>query len=168
MAIATMLGMVINLSDYSVLRIGPGYTLNVIWSVGSIVLLCLAAQICVEPPRRRLDERFATDEPAILTMPNAMALDCVVHDLSVGGANIACSAAWPAVVPGRLTFLADGLTVRFWPIRMKDGELAIRFGDDPQSRRRMTAKIFTGGYHNEIEHVSAWNVLRTTVQTLLS
>jgi cellulose synthase (UDP-forming) len=168
MAIATMLGMLSNLSSYSPLKIMPGYTLNVIWSVGSIAVLLLAAQVCVEPPRYRLDERFPADEPALLSTTGAGERTCIVRDLSVGGASLTCSDGWSDVLPGQLMFLQDGTTVRFRPIRLNDGELAVRFDDSAQSRRRMTAKLFTGRYHNEIEHVSAWKLLRTTVRSLLS
>jgi hypothetical protein len=168
MALATMLGMVINLSGYSPLRIGPGYSLNVIWSLGSIAVLLLAVQVCVEPPRPRVDERFDTDEPALLAMADAPDLRCIVRDISVGGAHLERAEGWAAVAAGRLTFLADGTSIRFRPVRMRGARLAVRFDDDTRSRRMMTAKIFTGRYHNDIGHVSVWAVLRTAAQAVFA
>jgi cellulose synthase (UDP-forming) len=167
-ALATLLGMLVNLSSYSPLKVAPGYELNVFWSVCSIAVLLLAVHICVEPPRRRLDERFVTEEPALLNMPNDRTLSCVVRDLSVGGARLECSTGWTGVLAGHLTFLADGTTVPFRPLRLMAGDLTVRFDEDPCSRRLMTAKLFTGGYHNEIERVSAWSVLCTTARSLVS
>ena len=40
--------------------------LNIIWSVCSIAVLLLTIHICIEPPKRRRDERFVTGEPAML------------------------------------------------------------------------------------------------------
>ena len=168
MAVATFLGMAINLSPYSALKVAPGYSLNVVWSIMNIAVLLLAVQICVEPPRRRLDERFMTNEPALLTVENNRELRCVVRDLSVGGARLECSDGWTDVVAGRLAFLADGVNVRCWPVRRLAGDLIVRFEANQQTRRVMTAKLFTGRYHNEVAEVSTRRVISTAVQALFS
>lgn len=170
MAGATLLGMLIHLSPYSTLKVMPGYSLNVIWSLFSIAVLVLAMQVCVEPPRRRLNERFATHEPALLTLPNSRTLSCLVSDLSVGGAQLACPEGspeqWNDMAPGRLTFVADGTTVRFRPVRTQANDLAVSFDDDAGTRRTMIGKLFTGGYSNEVECVSMWGVLRRSARAL--
>ena len=58
MVVATLLGMLVNLSPYSPVKSAPGYTLNIIWSVVSVAVLLLTIHICIEPPKRRRDERF--------------------------------------------------------------------------------------------------------------
>jgi hypothetical protein len=59
-------GQIVNMSSYSTLNGSNGYDLNVIWSVINIFVLCLAAAVCVELPKRRRDARFLTNEPAVL------------------------------------------------------------------------------------------------------
>ena len=171
MVAATLLGMLVHLSSYSPLKILPGYSLNVIWSIFSVAIMALAIRICVEPPRRRLHERFATNEPALLSLSNGRTLSCVVRDLSIGGAHLECPAEYleecAAVTVRRLIF-TDGATVRFRAVRATAGALAVRFDDDAWTRRVMIAKLFTGAYKNEVGHVSTWSVLRTSVQTLLT
>ena len=66
MVVATLLGMLVNLSPYSPVKSAPGYTLNIIWSVVSVAVLLLTIHICIEPPKRRRDERFVSDERAML------------------------------------------------------------------------------------------------------
>jgi len=171
MIAGTLLGMLIHLSSYSPLKILPGYSLNVIWSIFSVAIMALAIRICVEPPRRRLHERFATNEPALLSLSNGRTLSCVVRDLSIGGANLECPAEYSeecAAVTVRRLIFTDGATVRFRVVRATAGALAVRFDDDAWTRRVMIAKLFTGAYKNEVGHVSTWSVLRTSVQTLLT
>jgi hypothetical protein len=167
---ATLIGMLLHLPPYSPLRVMPGYSLNVIWSLCSIAVLALAIQICVEPPRRRLNERFASDEPAILALPDNRTISCVVSDLSVGGAQLRSPAGaaeqWNGITPGRLTFVRDGTTLKFQPVRVKAGDLAVKFDDDARTRRLMISKIFTGSYRNGVEHISRWTVLSRSTQAL--
>ncbi len=167
-ALATAIGMLLHLSAYSPLKIAPGYTLNVIWSVISIAVLLLAVHICIEPPRPRLDERFASDEAALITTPDHETIKCEMRDLSVGGALLECESGRPVVLTGCLTFLVDGVTVGFRAVNRRAGELAIRFDDDAQTRRLMTAKLFTGNYHNEIATVAPWNVTRAIARAMVS
>lgn len=170
MAATTLAGMLLHLSPYAPLRVMPGYSLNVVWSLCSIAMLALAIQVCVEPPRRRLSDRFASDEPAILMLPDSRTISCVVRDLSIGGAQLHSPASaaeqWAGITPGCLTFVRDGTTLRFEPVRMKADGLAVRFDDDTRTRRTMIGKLFTGRYKNEVEHISKWPVLSRTTQAL--
>lgn len=166
----TLAGMLLHMSPYSPLRTAPGYSLNVIWSVFSIAVLALATQVCVEPPRRRLNERFTANEPAVLTFPGRRTLNCLVRDLSVGGARLECPAGspeqWSGLSPGGLTFVNDGTTVRFRPVRNAAGDIGVNFDDDADTRRAMIGKLFTGGYGNEIERVSTCSVFSRSVRSL--
>jgi cellulose synthase (UDP-forming) len=167
---ATLIGVLLHLSPYSPLRMIPGYSLNVIWSLCSFAVLALAVQVCLEPPQRRLNERFTSNEPALLTLPDDRMLSCVVNDLSVGGAQLQCPAGaagqWNGITSGHLTF-SDGMTLKFQPVRAKSVDLAIKFDDDARTRRMMIGKLFTGRYRNEVEHISKRTVLIRSAQTLL-
>jgi hypothetical protein len=138
--------------------------------VFSIAVLALATQVCVEPPRRRLNERFTANEPAVLTFPGRRTLNCLVRDLSVGGARLECPAGspeqWSGLSPGGLTFVNDGTTVRFRPVRNAAGDIGVNFDDDADTRRAMIGKLFTGGYGNEIERVSTCSVFSRSVRSL--
>ena len=168
MVVATLLGMLVHLSPYSPVKSAPGYSLNIIWSVASVAILLLAIHICIEPPKRRRDERFASGERAILVTQDDKALDCVVRDLSVGGAQLECSAGWAGVIAGHLTFLVDGATVGFRTVNIRAKRLTVRFDQGSITRRLMTAKLFTGLYHSEVRHVSPWHVIRTTARAMVS
>ncbi len=168
MVVATLLGMLINLSPYSPVKSVSGYTLNVVWSLVSVAILLLAIHICVEPPRRRRDERFVSGEQAVLVTDGGTTLDCVVRDLSVGGAHLECSGGSTGTVTGRLTFLGDGATVGIRTVSARDRRITVEFDQDSLTRRLMIAKLFTGSYHSEIRHVSPWNVFRTTARAMIT
>jgi cellulose synthase (UDP-forming) len=168
----TLLGMLIHLSPYSPAKTMPGYSLNVIWSLWSIAVLALATQVCVEPPRRRRNDRFACDEPALLTLPTSRTLSCVVRNVSVGGAQLEFTAdapeKWDELSRGCLTFADDGATVSFRSVRMNAGRLSVAFDEDARTRRTMIGKLFSGRYANEVEQVSMLAVLRRSSEALFS
>jgi cellulose synthase (UDP-forming) len=168
MAVATVLGMLINLSPYSPVKSASGYTLNVVWSLISVAVLLLTLHICIEPPKRRRDERFASGERGVLATQDGKRLNCVVRDLSVGGAHLECSAGWSGVMAGRLTFSVDGATVGVRTVKIRTDRITVQFDQDTATRRLMTAKLFTGSYHSEIRHVSPWNVLCATARAMFS
>jgi cellulose synthase (UDP-forming) len=168
MVVATLLGMLINLSPYSPVKSAPGYTLNIIWSMVSVAVLLLTIHICIEPPKRRRDERFVSGEKAVLVTEGGKTLDCVVGDLSVGGAHLECSGGSTGAVTGHLTFLGDGVKVGIRTVRVRASMITVEFDQDSVTRRQMTAKLFTGSYHSEIRHVSPWNVFCTTVRAMMS
>ena len=104
----------------------------------------------------------------MLVTQDDQTLDCVVRDISVGGAHLECAAGWTGVMAGRLTFLVDGATVGFRTVTSRASgspSSSIRISI---TRRLMTAKLFTGSYHSEIRHVSPWNVIRTTARAMVS
>ena len=115
-----------------------------------------------------MDERFESDEPALLLIANNTTRNCIVKNISVGGARLECAAGWSGVTVGRLEFLADGVNVGFRIVDNRNGKLIVRFDKDTSTRRLITAKLFTGGYHNEIQHVSPWNVVRSTAIAMIS
>ena len=134
----------------------------------SVAVLLLTIHICIEPPKRRRDERFESGERAILVTQDDKTLDCVVRDLSVGGAHLECAAGWTGVIAGRLTFFVDGATVGFRTVNIRAKRLTVRFDQDSITRRLMTAKLFTGSYNSEIRRVSPWHVIRTTARAMVS
>jgi len=155
-AAGTMLGMLANMSSSSPLYANPGYEINVWWSLFNIAVLSMACAVCVELPKQRRDERFASGERATVSFPGQPPIDCTVIDISVGGARLACTGEWrPTDGRGELA-LDNGLTrLPFAPVRLDpQGRLAICFEHNDMSRRRLLRRLFTGGYNNEVEHVS--------------
>jgi cellulose synthase (UDP-forming) len=159
MAAATVVGIVINVSQYSPLYGTDGYEVNVFWSVFNIAVLVIACAVCVELPRRRAEERFQSGENAVMRLTTGMQMPCVVRDISLSGANIALSIGRLRSGDRGVLGFVDGVEAPFELVRSVAGGLAVRFGDDPASRRMLIAKLFTGGYANDVSQIKVGKVL---------
>ena len=155
MAAGTALGMLVNLGPYSALHGTPGYTVNVFWSLFNIAVLTIACSVCVELPKRRRDERFASNERAIVRFDgNQASFACTVADVSLGGARLLRDQGWSGAAESGVLHFRDGLAVPIVARRIIGGPaLAAQFIADTSIRRALIRKLFTGGYDNEVEKV---------------
>jgi cellulose synthase (UDP-forming) len=121
----TLLGMVIHTSSFSPYHGCPGYSLTVLWNLLNALLLFFASVVCVEPPKRRLDERFSTEEPAAVILADGSELPRRFRDLSLGGACLVREAGWRSLVgPASLVFDHGRITVPFEVVRRTGKNLA--------------------------------------------
>jgi cellulose synthase (UDP-forming) len=161
-AVATVAGMIWNMDPASPVYGTPGYRLNLFWSLFNVAVLCIAIAVCVELPRRRRDERFASGEEAVVEAPDGARFPCRVQDISLGGARLGLDGGWAGSSLRAGHLLLDGGTLRlpFSAIRDADGAFSIRFDDSRATRRALIRKLFMGGYQNEVDEVS---IRRTAV-----
>jgi len=158
LAVATIVGVAVNVSRYSPLYGTDGYEVNVFWSVFNVAVLAVACAVCIELPRRRSEERFESGEQALVRLSNGMQAPCTVRDVSLGGANISLGiGSLRSNDEGALVF-ADGVEAPFTLVRSLPGGFAVRFTDDAASRRNLIAKLFTGGYANEVPQIKVGKV----------
>ena len=168
LALITLAGVVSSLSPYSPQSGTVGYTMTVSWSLLSISLLCLAAAVCVETPKRRQTARFRCDEQAVLTMADGTTVPCRITDISIGGGLLAGLDPSKAASAVSLTFLDSGWSVPCRLARATRAGLGLEFDDSPATRRKMIARLFTGSYRTEVENVSTWRTLRSATAALFS
>ena len=76
-ALATVLGIARNTAQFSPVYGTDGYAVNVFWSIFNIAVLVIACAVCVEVPRRRVEERFNSGENAIVRLVNGTQVPCV-------------------------------------------------------------------------------------------
>jgi len=168
MAGATVLGIVRNATSFSPLYGTDGYAVNVFWSLFNVAVLVLACAICVELPRRRMEERFECRERATLRLANGTQVPCEVTDISLGGARLSpMIGSLRADDSGLLTF-ADGVDAPFAMVRSVAGAAAVRFPDDPSTRRKLIAKLFTGRYDSDVREIKLTRVALALLQRLAS
>lgn len=170
-AICNALGMLVNTSSYSQLNGTPGYAINVFWSLFNVTVLCIACAVCVELPKRRCDERFASGEPATIEFASHQPeVACVVLDFSLGGARLARDGGWAEVPPcGSLVVDGGALHLPFAVTRVTAaGELSIRFDLNASVRRALIRKLFTGRYNNEVETVRPLRTIASALARVFS
>jgi cellulose synthase (UDP-forming) len=183
LAAGTLAGMATQIGRYSPAHGAPGYVATIGWSIMNIVVLALAATACVEPAKRRRDERFALHEPALVRLVPLRAdgqiveIPCVIEDLSLGGASLRCERPMELLGPAELVLrgagaegeLAAPFTVLSRPC-VVDGTCALRicFEGDAAMRRALIRKLFTGEYHKEVPEVHVGTVFQAVAGALFS
>lgn len=160
----TLLGVLTNLHPFNIHRASAGYALNVFWSLFNVFMLTATAVVCIEPPKRRRDERFQSGEAAVLELANGTTCPCVVENISLGGASLVLSgstSAWGA--PSAVSFDNGSLVVPVRVVRADEKILSVSFACDDDKRHRLIEKLFTGRYSNNIPRIDAVQVFRQLV-----
>jgi cellulose synthase (UDP-forming) len=167
LAFLTALGMALHFASFSPGHGAQGYTLNVVWSLLNIAMLALACAVCIEPPKRRREERFTTDEEGLIRTANGIELPCRLRDLSTSGASVFREQGWTDL-DGPATLVLDHgrLALPFDVVRSSRQQVGLKFHADARIRRALIVKIFTGDYHHDIEEVRAPDVFRSLVRVL--
>lgn len=137
-----------------------------------MALVCLA---CIELPRRRADERFLTNEPGGTIWPNEEITDCIIRDISLGGARLQPPQGiteparwWDTTHATGLLALDEGrLKVPFHVLRRQGIDLVVQFDTSLEVRRALIGRLFGGDYARELERVAAHRVLGMLVNRLL-
>jgi cellulose synthase (UDP-forming) len=187
LAAVTILGVALHAGSFGNLHGSVGYTTNVIWSLMNAAMLALAALVCIEPPRRRRDERFVTCEPVRLQLggfsddpeligkspSDIVELACELQDLSLGGARLVLPDVDHAIV-GPATLLlyshADETTLHL-PIQVvtrNERLIRVQFLPEPWIRHALIRKLFTGEYHKDVERISVRDVFVAMLRVLTS
>ncbi len=166
LAALTAVGMLLNLSAWGNGRGGAGYVLNICWSLLNVALLGIACAACVELPRPRREERFNTDEAALLRLEDGSAQWCRVADMAVTGARLACDWQPEPGMRAELVLDAPALVVPFEAIRAVDGAVSGRFIADAWMRRELIARLYTGDYTNDVQQVQLGRTLVAAMRKL--
>ena len=152
-AVATILGMAFAMSPWSSLRGEQSLGVNVTWSFYNLVVLALGIAACVELPRPRAEERFPTNEVAVILSADGARHPCRLSDISLVGAALR-DAPEALVLGARATLLLDdGSTALPFEVarRGQGGALGLRFQLEATRRRALIARLHGGRYANEVE-----------------
>ena len=78
--------------------IEDGGAINLFWAWHNLLVLTICCLVCVEQPRRRSDERFATREKALIKIGDRLSV-YDVKDISASGMRLADEIADPIGSP---------------------------------------------------------------------
>lgn len=121
------------------------------WSAYNVTVLLLAMAVCVELPRYRGEERFATDEQVQVTIGDRRFVASLT-DLSVSGARIRVNA--PMRIGDILSLKLDHVgDVSARIVHGSDTYAAVEFVDPDQLRDALVRKLFSGRYSQRVENV---------------
>jgi cellulose synthase (UDP-forming) len=167
--ILMLAGMILNISQFNPVRADTGYTLNVIVTIFNAVILGLAIVACIEPPRRRTNERFSADQAVALRLNDGRYLRGRLKNISIGGASIVANTNWSGLESnGELLLDSAQLVLPFQVIRFDAKKLFVAFELSTQTRRSLTKEIFTGKFSNELTEIRPAEVFRALARVLVS
>jgi cellulose synthase (UDP-forming) len=155
MASITILGLAkVFAFDHSDL-IQDGGVLNVFWAWYNLVALTICCLVCVEQPRRRIDERFSTKEKVLIKVGGQVRVYDVT-DISAGGMRLAGEISDPVGSPA--TLIMGQIESPAVIARKGANEFAISLiGDEP--REAMTRRVYSERYGKPLDKVQPSKVL---------
>ena len=168
LALLSFAGMLLRIAPFSHLHGSAGYSLNVVWTVLDGGVLTCAAIVGVEAPRRRRDERFATQQAVTVRMEGGQTLAATLVDISLGGAKLHRAEGWRQLAGTCFVELESGRSVQFTVVRRGAQDLAVSFDDTAAMRRAMILEIFTGRYNNDVSVVAPLRVFARLVRVLVA
>jgi cellulose synthase (UDP-forming) len=164
----TLLGLTVagmlyaSLADYTPERQDVSSTAIVVfWSVYNIILLLLAMAVCVDLPRYRREERFATAEPVQVSAGKEV-FTAPLLDISIAGARILAPA--PAG-EGNIVWmkLQDVGEVAARIVRGTAKEFAVAFVDTDRQQDALIRKIYCGSYGQRPNGVATGRIFNALV-----
>jgi cellulose synthase (UDP-forming) len=149
LAAAIVYGLAVNVSPYAPLNGERGYTINVIWSLVDVLLLLATVAACIELPRKST-VTFPTTEDGTLLCGDVR-LPCHVREISTESAKIAVLDQPQAQAATHLLLDDDILTIPIINVAVGSEVITVEFVVDRRLRQALLKKLFSGGYHIEID-----------------
>ncbi len=135
--------------------IQDGGAISIFWSWYNLTVLTLCCFICFEQPRRRLDERFAADDVAVLTI-GGVTQRYKVKDISAGG--LCLSGHVGAATGAKATVTIGAINLPGVIARKANDEFAVKIVDD-EARETLTRHDYSEHYGKPIDTVQPIQVL---------
>ena len=157
----TFAGLIINASpDWRIVAQGALVPMVAFWCGINIIVLFLAAMLCLGMPTKRAEERFPIDEPVTLWRRDSN-IAWMARSINVSLSGIAI--AVDGLVNGERVRVRlrgagslDGIVAR-----SRDGLTGIAFtGDGGAARDRLIIRLFTTGRNTAMLNIPAWAATR--------
>jgi cellulose synthase (UDP-forming) len=167
--LATFVGLIINaVPDTRIVAQGALVPMVALWGAINIVVLFLAAMLCVGRPALRAEERFALDEAvAVWRRGQRAAVIARGIDISVSGIALAGDGVMPGeAVRVRLRGVGslDGVVAR-----CADGLIGIAFQHaNSPARDRLIVRLFTRSMNSKRLSIALWPATRALLQRIFT
>jgi cellulose synthase (UDP-forming) len=135
--------------------IQDGGALNLFWAWYNLVVLTICCLVCVEQPRRRIDERFSTKEKVLIKIGGQVRVYDVT-DISAGGMRLAGEISDPVGSPA--TLIMGKIESPAVIARKGANDFAVSLiGDEP--REAMTRRVYSERYGKPLDKIHPSRVL---------
>ena len=162
LAAITLLGLAKVFAFDSSDLIENGGALNLFWAWYNLVVLTLCCLVCVEQPRRRLDERFLTTEKMLIKIGDQIR-GYDVTDISASGMRLAGEIPDPVGSPA--TLIMGRVEVSIVVARKGTNEFAVSLIGD-EARATMSRRVYSARYGRPLDKIHPGRVLAGILQRL--
>lgn len=165
--LATFFGLIINASpDHRIVMQGALVPMVAFWCTINIVVLFLAAMLCLGKTSVRAEERFPFDEPVAIWQPGSNVVRAPRGiDLSLSGIAVAC-AGFNVGEAVRIR-LRDIGTIDGTVMRGSDNLTGIAFSTaDCPTRDRLVIRLFTAGNNTANKRAPLWRATRAMISRI--
>lgn len=142
--------------------IADGGALNLFWAWYNLVVLTICCLVCVEQPRRRVDERFSTTEKVLIKIGGHTRV-YEATDISAGGIRLAGETSSPIGAPAILVM--GGVESAAVIARKGANEFAVSLIGD-EAREAMTLRVYSEKYGKPLDEILPSRVLAGILQRL--
>jgi cellulose synthase (UDP-forming) len=139
-----------------------GGALNLFWAWYNLMVLTICCLVCVEQPRRRVDERFSTKERVTIRIGGHTRVYDVT-DISAGGMRLAGEIPEPVGSPAIL--ILGGVENHAVIARRGNNEFAVSLIGD-EAREAMTRRVYSDKYGKPLKEIYPSRVLAGILQRL--
>jgi len=139
-------------------------TISLIWSWYNLIVLTVLAFVCIEQPRHRKSERFASGREVFVHGKDGVIRRRVI-DFSLTGARI--EGAPPCPEGGQVICDFFGARVPAEIVRTDSTAFAVRFAEDPATRATIIRHFYASNYYVATENVRAAPVAQAIVKRAL-
>jgi glycosyl transferase family 2/PilZ domain-containing protein len=151
-----------SVADYTPERQSAGSAAVILlWSVYNVLVLLLAIAACVELPRYRREERFATSERVAISAGDYV-FTAPLADISVIGARILAPSPGPTDDIVWLEIESIG-EVAARIVAGSNTGFAVEFVDADRAREKLIRKIFSGRYSQHPQKINGRHTLTALV-----
>ena len=133
------------------------------WSWYNLVVLIIVCFVCIEQPRRRKAERFATDEAVMLECAG-QSLILRFTDISITGAGLRGEP--PAPLGTAVICTIGGRAIRGTIVRELADGFAIKFDEELKTRIEMIRGFYAGNYVKAFAQVATLGVTTAVMRRL--
>ncbi|SDD87878.1 glycosyltransferase [Belnapia rosea] len=124
--------------------------MTLFWSLYNLVTLCVAALMCVEAPRYRKEERFATDEPVEITI-GGQTYAGRMDNLSLVGCRVRFADLPLIELGAEITLYVPGVGTVPTQVRgLRARSCQLSFNPDSAQRAALVRKLFSGQYRKSV------------------
>lgn len=139
-----------------------GGALNLFWAWYNLMVLTVCCLVCVEQPRRRVDERFSTKEKVTIRLGDHTRV-FEVTDISAGGMRLAGEISDAVGSPA--TLIMGDIESPAVIARKGTNEFAVSLIGD-EARETMTRRVYSERYGKPLDEIRPTRVLTGILQRL--